>query len=67
MNRYAANRVVVGPKVFLPGVVEVCNESVTAYYQLNEELAKTKWLVGTIHVSKENENLRAYWNNLLLV
>ena len=50
MNRYAANRVVVGPKVFLPGVVEVCNESVTAYYQLTEELAKTKWLVGTIHV-----------------
>ncbi|WP_028896113.1 hypothetical protein [Prevotella sp. HUN102] len=60
MKRYAANEILIEGKAYSPGLIEVENGEVISWQQLEQELAMTEWLGGTVTVIRENGKLTAY-------
>lgn len=52
-RRIAANRVIIDDRQLVQYVVEIENGIVTNYYPLTEEQPFTKWLGGTILLTKD--------------
>jgi hypothetical protein len=67
MRRIGANTIIIGDRELSPGIVEIVEQRVVNFYELDDELPMTEWLGGTIEIIKNNQGiLQAFKNNKLL-
>lgn len=67
-RRFAAHRIVNGQHSIDLGVVELIDGCVCDCYPLEEELAQTEWVSGTIYLREaSNGKCHAYYNGQRLI
>ncbi len=67
MRRIGVNTIIIGDRELSPGIVEIVEQRVVNFYELDDELPMTEWLGGTIEIIKNNQGiLQAFKNNKLL-